>query len=110
MTRSIMVIIAGLTAIAAMPAAAKDAKSVSNPNGCKVFERPAGDNSGTLSSSVSAGNGQVTTSTTGGNGVTVHSGDGRSSSSVATTGSGGSTTVATGDGDCTIYVNPGQKR
>jgi len=86
--------------------------SVNNPNGCKVVERKANDNpSGTLSSSVTAGNGQVSGSTTGGNGVTVHSGNGTSSSMVTTTGSGsGQTTVTTSDGNCIIYVNPGEKK
>jgi len=96
------------------PAHAADdsGKSVSNPNGCKVVERKSSDNnSGTLSSSVTAGNGKVSGYTTGGNSVTVHSGDGSTSSSVATAGgSGNSTVVTSGNGDCTIYVNPGEKK
>ena len=86
--------------------------SVSNPNNCKVVERKPGDNpSGTLSSSVTAGNGKVTASTTGGHGVSVQSGNGQVSSSVATTGSGnGATTVTTSDGNCIIYVDPGKKK
>lgn len=85
--------------------------SVSNPNNCKIVERKPGENpSGTLSSSVTAGGGKVTANTTGGNGVTVHSGNGQVSSSVATTGSGGQTMVTTSDGNCTIYVNPGEKK
>ena len=86
---------------------------ISNPNHCKIVERKPGEGNppGTLSSSVTAGNGQVTAQTSGGNGVTVHSGNGNVSSSVATTGSGnGTTTVASSDGNCTIYVNPDQKK
>jgi hypothetical protein len=85
--------------------------TVSNPNNCKVVERKPGEApSGDLSASVTAGGGKVTSHTSGGNGVTVHSGNGQVSSSVSTTGSGGSTTVTTSDGDCVIYVNPGQKQ
>ena len=93
-----------LASIGAVQAAEKaDTKT---ENGCKVIEEKADkDDSGTLSSSVTAGGGRVSGSTTGaGNSVTVHSGDGSTSSSVATAGSsGGSTVVAgTGSGDCTI--------
>jgi hypothetical protein len=86
--------------------------SVSNPNNCKVVERKPGENpSGTLSSSVTAGGGRVSANSTGGNGVTVHSGNGNTSSAVTTTGSGnGSTIVTTSDGNCIIYVNPGEKK
>ncbi len=91
---------------------ASTSTTVSNPNGCKVVERKPGDNpSGALSSSVTAGGGKVTANSTGGNGVTVHSGNGSTSSAVTTTGSGnGSTTVTTSDGNCIIYVNPGEKK
>ncbi len=84
-----------------------------NPNHCKIVERkPDQQNAGGgLSTSVTAGNGHVSAHTSGGNGVTVQSGNGSVSSSVATTGSGnGTTTVTTSDGDCIIYVNPGQKK
>jgi hypothetical protein len=92
---------------------ASSSATVSNPGNCKVVERKAGDppagtvQSGSLSSSVTAGGGKVTGHTTGGNSVTVHSGDGRSSSTVTTGSSSGGTTVVTGSGtgDCTIYVD-----
>jgi hypothetical protein len=107
---SLAVLIAGQT-----PALAA-AKTPDNPNGCQIIERHdrSADNSGSLSSSVTAGNGRVSGSSgAGGGSVTVHSGNG-SGSSVATTGSagGGDTTamVASGDGGCTIYVDPGDRR
>jgi hypothetical protein len=102
----------GVTA-ALIAAPAFAAETASNPNGCKVVERAPGssDNSGSLSSSVTAGNGRVSAQSTGPNSVTVNSGNGSTSSSVSTTGSGGhSTTVTTSDGNCTIYVNPGEKK
>jgi hypothetical protein len=92
-------------------AAAEDA-SAKTKDGCKVVERKGSDNpSGAMSSSVTAGGGKVSGYTTGGNSVTVHSGDGKTSSSVATaSSSGGSTVVAgSGTGDCTITVDPGKK-
>lgn len=107
-------IVALLVAVSAGCAFAADdhANSVSNPNNCKIVERqPGSADSGTLSTSVQAGNGSVSAQTSGGNGVTVHSGSGGTSASIATTtGSGGQTTVTASDGSCTIYVNPGQKR
>lgn len=92
--------------------AAEQSRTIDNPDHCKVVERQPGQNdSGALSTSVQAGNGKVSAQTTGGNGVTVHSGNGSTSSSVATTtGSGGHTTVTSSDGNCTIYVNPGGKK
>ena len=89
------------------------ASSIDNPNHCKVVERKPGEDnsSGSLSSSVTAGNGHVSAHTSGGHGVTVNSGNGSvsSSSSVATTGNG-TTTVTTSDGNCIIYVDPGKKK
>jgi hypothetical protein len=91
-----------LAVFLATPALADDADS----KNCKIIERPAGsaDNSGTLSSSVTAGGGKVTGHSTGGNTVTMNSGNGSVSSSV-TTGSGGhgQTVVTNSDGSCTIY-------
>lgn len=90
------------------------AKSIDNPNGCKIVERKPGENdsSGSLSTSVTAGNGQVSARSTGGHGVTVQSGNGSVSSSISTTGSGSNSTamVTTSDGNCVIYVNPGEKK
>ena len=84
---------------------------------CEVVEREssgAKSQSGSLSSSITAGGGKVTGHTTGaGQSVTVHSGNGRTSSSVAIAGSsGGSSSVVTGSGsgDCVIYVDPGEKK
>ena len=96
--------------IAVLPASAQS----TNSSGCKVVQLKPGERapSGTMTSSVTAGGGKVSGSTTGGNSVTVHSGDGSTSSSVTTSssGNGGSTTVTSANGDCTVYVNPGQKR
>lgn len=105
---------AGLTAAHALADGSRTqtSTSVTNQENCKVVERKGADHSsGTLSSTVTAGNGRVTSSTTGGHGITVQSGNGQTSSSVATTGSGsGTTTVTSSDGNCTIYVDPGQKK
>jgi len=91
-------------------AAAEDANK-SNNSGCKVVQLKPGEQapSGTLSSSVTAGGGKVSGQTTGGNSVTVHSGDGKTGSSVTTgssSGAGSSTTVTSADGSCTVYVTP----
>jgi len=95
-------LVAALALVIAAPAfAADDSKN------CKIVERPAGsaDNSGALSSSVTAGGGHVSAHTSGGNSVTMNSGNGSVSSSVSTTGSGGrnQTVVTNSDGSCTIY-------
>lgn len=107
----------GLCALIALPNAAfSNEKTADNPNGCKVVERkggaPAGANSGSLSSTVTAGGGHVSTSTSGGNGVTVYSGNGGGSSVATTSSSGGngSTMVTTSNGNCIIYVDPGQRK
>src|SRR5437588_12592789 len=94
--------------------AVTQASAQSNSSGCKVVQLKPGERapSGAMTSSVTAGGGKVSGQTTGGNSVTVHSGDGTTSSSVTTgsTGSGTSTTVTSANGDCTVYVNPGQKK
>ena len=96
--------------ISVVPASAQS----TNSSGCKVVQLKPGERapSGAMTSSVTAGGGKVSGTTTGGNSVTVHSGDGSSSSSVTTSssGNGASTTVTSGNGDCTVYVNPRQKR
>lgn len=74
---------------------------------CKIVERDASaHDSGSISSSVTAGNGKVTAHTNGGNSVTMNSGNGSVSSSV-TTGSGpggrSQTVMTNSDGSCTIY-------
>lgn len=90
-------------------------KTADNPNGCKVVERKGGapdTGSGSISSSVTAGAGHVSGYTSGGNGVTVYSNNGGGSSvaTAGTTGGGASTMVTSGNGDCTIYVDPGQRK
>jgi hypothetical protein len=96
-----LVLASALVVLVATPAFAADDKN------CKIVERDASqpDNSGTLSSSVTAGSGKVTGQTSGGNSVTMQSGNGSVSSSVTTTGSGGrhQTVVTNSDGSCTIY-------
>ena len=100
------------TTVAAQSPALSEGKTADNPNGCKVVERKGGPPSDSLSSSVTAGGGQVSGFTTGGgNSVTVQSSNG---SSVATTAgssaSGSSAMVATRDGTCTIYIDPGERK
>jgi hypothetical protein len=92
---------AALAFAVATPAFAADDQN------CKIVERDGSThNSGSLSSSVTAGNGKVTAHTSGGNAVTMNSGNGSVSSSV-TTGSGpggrSQTVVTNSDGSCTIY-------
>lgn len=74
---------------------------------CKIVEReaPPAENTGALSSSVTAGNGHVSARTSGANAITMNSGNGSVSSSVSTSGSGGrsQTVVTNSDGSCTIY-------
>ena len=90
-----------------------------NPKDCKVVERTDGQKNSGLSSSVTAGGvtssvtaggGQVSGHTTGGNSVTVRSKDGSAMATAGTSGSGSSTTVTTADGECVIYVNPGERK
>jgi len=99
--RSVQLALALAVLIATPVFAADDSKN------CKIVERDASqaDNSGTLSSSVTAGGGKVTAHSSGPNSVTMNSGNGSVSSSVTTTGSGGhgQTVVTNSDGSCTIY-------
>ncbi len=81
------------------------------PNGkpCKVVHSDAANDTGTLSSSVTAGPNGVTSSTTGGPSVTTRSGNGSTSSSASGSSSSsstgqGSTVTTTGDGDCVVTV------
>lgn len=76
---------------------------------CKVVHSDDAKNSGTLSSSVTAGPGGVSSSTTGGPSVTTRSGNGSTSSSAASSSSGGGTVTTTGDGDCVVTVPKGSK-
>lgn len=97
----------GAFTLGAMAVAAAGIANAANEKDCKVIERPAAaaSQSGTVSSSVTAGGGKVSAHSTGGNSVTVHSGNGSVASSVTTTGSGGSTIVTNSDGSCVIYRN-----
>jgi hypothetical protein len=109
---AISILLAGTMAGAVSGSVLAADEAIDNPDHCKVVKLKPGEHqpSGSLASSVTAGNGKVTAHTSDGNGVTVHSGNGNVSSSVATTGSGnGTTTVTTSDGNCTIYVHPGKK-
>lgn len=89
-------------------------KTADNPNGCKFVERKGGPPPGSIASSVTAGGGHVSAYTStgaGGNAVTVHSGDGNSVATAGTTGNGSSSAmVMNGNGDCTIYVDPGERK
>src|SRR6185437_14153384 len=65
----------GILCVGAISGAALAAdESADNPDHCKVVKLKPGEHtpSGSLSSSVTAGNGKVTAHTSGGNGVTVH--------------------------------------
>lgn len=114
MTRLLLGMFASTAILASINAGAQSvsagASSSSGPGGtvatstdnCKTVHLRPG-----MSSSVTAGGGHVSGSTSGPNSVTVHSGNGSSSSSVTTSGSGGSTVVVgAGTGNCTIYVTP----
>jgi hypothetical protein len=112
--------------VASAQAADDASKSAATSSGCKVVQLkpgeqpPSGSTSssvtsggGGLSSSVTAGGGKVSGQTTGGNSITMHSGSGSASSSITTgtsSGDGSSTTVTNANGECTIYVNPGEKK
>lgn len=106
--------VAGSTAGAGLAADQEAGANVDNPDRCKVVELKPGEKPpGGLSVSVSAGNGHVSARTTGPNGVTVHAGNGQTSSSVATattgSGNGSATTVTTSDGHCVVYVRSHDK-
>jgi len=93
-----------------------------NTNGCKVVHLKPGENppSG-MSTSISAGNGQVSGHTTVGNGApgvsvssgsgassSVTSGSGAMSSSMSTSSDGKTTKVTRSDGTCTVYMHDNQ--
>jgi len=108
----------GLAAVVcANTAGAAESSAGTNSNGCKVVHLKPGENppSG-MSTSITAGNGQVSGHTTvgrGGNGVSVSSGSGgatassggAAASSVSTSSNGKTTTVTTSDGNCTVYIH-----
>lgn len=106
----------GLTVVSLAGAAtAASTVTTTNSKGCKVVHLKPGENPPTgMSTSIHAGNGQVSgqTSVGGtGNGVSVSSGAGSSvttgagaaSSSMTTSNNGKTTTVVSSDGNCTVY-------
>jgi hypothetical protein len=121
----IMIAVAGLmiSAFAGAAGAASSSASSSSgssadmsTSGCKVVHLKPGENPPTgMSTSINAGNGQVSGHTTvggGGTGVSVNSGSGASassgsganSSSMSTSSNGKMTKVTTSDGGCTVYI------
>lgn len=80
---------------------------------CRVVHSDGVNNTGNLSSSVTAGPGGVQSSTTGGPSVTVKSGDGvvsSSSSAGSSSSSGNGTTMTTSsNGDCVVTI-PKEKK
>lgn len=119
---------AAVLALAGAAGAASSSSSTSansadmNTNGCKVVHLKPGESppSG-MSTSINAGNGQVsghTTVGTGGPGVSVSSGGGASSSvtsgsgaassSMSTSSNGKMTKVTSSDGTCTVYMHDNQ--
>jgi hypothetical protein len=86
--------------------------TVANSNDCKVVHLKPGEQPPTgtgMSTSITAGNGQVSGTTTG-NGVAVQSSGSHVGTSVATSTSsdGRTTTVTSANGDCTVYVQPNE--
>lgn len=108
-SKSIIVAVLGLGCTFGVPSTAFSAdRNTGNPNGCKVVERREGaPPAGSVSSSITAGGGHVSGHTSAGNSVTVYSGNGGSVATAGTAGADGSTVVTTNDGNCTLYVNPG---
>ena len=104
-----VLVIAGLAGGAAF-AASDQSSSASNSN-CKVVRLKPGENppSG-MSTSVQAGNGNLSAQSTvgSGNGITVHSGNGSvGATSMSSSTNGNTTVVTTSDGHCTKYIKSG---
>jgi hypothetical protein len=99
-----------LTTFAASSAFAAST-TVTNSDNCKIVHLKPGERppsvSG-MSTSITAGNGQVSGQTTTGNGVAVQSSGSGVGTSVATSTSsdGRTTTVTSSNGNCTVYVQP----
>ncbi len=112
-----------LLTLAAVTVHAQTSTVTTGPNGvssrttnkdgkpCRVVESDDANKTGSLSSSVTAGDGKVQSSTTGGPSVTTRSGDGSAStsSSGASSSSNGTTMTTTSDGDCVVTVPKGKK-
>lgn len=83
--------------------------TVTNSDNCKVVHLKPGESppNGSMSTSITAGNGHVSGQTTTGNGVSVQSGSGVGTSvATSTTANGRTTTVTSANGNCTVYVQP----
>ena len=84
--------------------------TVPNSGNCKVVHLKSGESppNGSMSTSVTAGNGHVAGQTTTGKCVSVQCGGSGVGTSVATstTGNGRTTTVTSANGNCTVYVQP----
>ena len=110
--------LAGAAGAASSSASSSSGSSADmNTNGCKQVHLKPGENppSG-MSTSISAGNGQVSGQTTVGNGApgvsvssgsgsSVTSGSGANSTSMSTSSNGKMTKVTSSDGTCTVYIH-----
>ena len=114
MKLAIMAVAGVIAAGVALAANAASNDTNSKSDDCKVVHLKPGENppSG-MSTSITAGNGQVSGQTNlgnGGTGVSVSSGSGSSATSgaaahsVSTSTNGKTTTVTTSDGNCTVYM------
>ena len=111
MPRLIMPLLCGTFILAGSIAGHAQTSTVTTgPNGkpCKVVHSDGAGDTGSMSSSVTAGPGGVSSATTGGPSVTMRSGNGSSSSSASSSSSGGTTMTTTGDGDCVVTVPKGK--
>jgi hypothetical protein len=109
--------LAGAAGAASSSSSSSGSSADTSTSGCKVVHLKAGENppSG-MSTSINAGNGQVSGHTTVGNGapgVSVSSGSGGSSSvtsgsSMSTSSDGKTTKVTSSDGNCTVYKHDSQ--
>ena len=107
---------AGAACAASSSASSSSSSSDMSTAGCKTVHLKPGENPPTgMSTSINAGNGQVSGHTTvggGGTGVSVSSGTGASvssgsganSTSMSTSSNGKMTKVTSSDGGCTVYI------
>lgn len=107
--RSAAIAVLMVTCLAATGAYAAST-TVTNSDNCKVVHLKPGETppSGSMSTSITAGNGKVSGQTTTGNGVSVQSNGAGVGTSVSTSSSsdGRTTTVTSANGNCTVYVQP----
>lgn len=101
-----VLVVTGLAATSAYAAST----TVTSSDNCKTVHLKPGENPppGSMSTSITAGNGKVSGQTTTGNGVSVQSSGSGVGTSVATSTSsdGRTTTVTSANGNCTVYVQP----